>query len=86
MKTKLGILTLTLLTAATIASSAQAHTGPGLTAGHLHPFSSIDNLVLLFTIGLGVSIIAASLRYKKMKLSRGKCSKRSAPSLLRGRF
>ena len=85
MKTKLGILSFTLLTAATIASAAQAHTGPGLTEGHLHPFWGIDQLVLLLAIGLGACLIAASLRYHYMELLAGKCLRRVVHSFLRGR-
>ncbi len=85
MKTKLGILSLTLLTAATIASAAQAHNGPGLTAGHLHPISGIDHLLVLLAIGLGACLVAAPLSYMYMRLSKGKCLKRGVPSILRGR-
>ena len=85
MKTKLGIFSLTLLTATTIATAAQAHTGPGLTEGHLHPFWGIDPLVLLLAIGLGGCLIAASLRYKYMELSAGKSLRRDVYSYLRGR-
>ena len=76
MKTKLGILSLTLLTSATIASAAQAHTGPGLTAGHLHPFWCVNQLILSLVIGLGACLIATSLRHKYMKLSGGKYFRR----------
>ena len=47
MKTKLGIFSLTILTAATIAGTAQAHSGPGLMEGHLHLFWGIDQLGFL---------------------------------------
>lgn len=85
MKTKLGIFSLTLLTAATIATAAQAHTGPGLTEGHLHPFWGIDQLVLSLAIGLGGCLVAASLRYNYMEFSAGKCLRRVVHSFLRGR-
>jgi hydrogenase/urease accessory protein HupE len=82
MKTKLGIFSLTILTAATIAGTAQAHSGPGLMEGHLHLFWGIDQLGLLLAIGLSACLIAASLR---SKLSGGKCLRRVAHFFLRGR-
>lgn len=61
MKARSGLFAVALLTAATLSTAAEAHTGAGATSGplhgFLHPFSGVDHLLAMFSVGLFASLL-----------------------------